>query len=228
MKRRVMGWPLALLVLVAGGCATVAGTAPAKGTVDPASGKACYQCHRSKITGENVHSALADMECTPCHQVQPGNHQKDNTLFAVKDKSADLCRQCHDSPADAKSVHPVIEAEGCLGCHAPHTSSLQYLLRNEPPALCFQCHDQKMVLEKESAKGTGFRDGQQNLHYLHAGKANAIPCLTCHDVHASAQLHLVRPKWSKGKETGTMTYAASDKGGNCTTSCHDELGYERK
>lgn len=233
MKGTLAGLSVAILVLAAGGCATVSTpAAPAKGTIDPASGKACYECHRSKITGANVHQALAANECTPCHQVQPGDHQRDNTLFAVKDKGAKLCWECHDSLSDAKSVHPAIEAYGCIGCHAPHNSSLQHLLKDKVPDLCFGCHDKKMVQEKETSKGTDFRDGQQSLHFLHAGKANAIPCLTCHDVHASSQLHLIRPKGSKVregvKEEVTITYTASDKGGNCTASCHDELGYERK
>lgn len=229
MKSTMVGLSVALLALVAGGCATLSGpAAPTKGTVDPVSGKACYQCHRSKITGKIVHQALAEMECTPCHQVLPGNHQKDNSLFAVKDKSAKLCWECHDSLSNAKSVHPVIEAEGCTACHAPHTSTLKKLLKDEAPELCFQCHDKKMVQEKETAQGTEFRDGQTSLHYLHAGKTNAIACLTCHDVHASTQLHLLRPKAGKGKGEVTLTYTATDQGGNCTTSCHDNLGYERK
>ena len=227
MKNTVVALSVAVLALVAGGCATVPAPAQTKATIDPASGKACYQCHRSKITGTKLHEALAAMECAPCHQPVAGDHQNNRNLFAVKDKSAKLCWQCHDSPANAKSVHPVIEADGCIACHLPHTSAYEHLLKREVKGLCFQCHDKQMVQQKETAKGTDFRDGQQNLHFLHANK-NGIPCLTCHDVHASPQLHLVRPKGTNAKEAVTIAYTGSDKGGSCTTSCHDQLGYERK
>ncbi|MEI6205696.1 MAG: cytochrome c3 family protein [Desulfuromonadales bacterium] len=202
--------------------------AESAGTADSVSGKPCYRCHRSKVTGAYVHEAVAGKECTPCHNAAGGDHQKNHNLYAVKDKSPKLCYECHDSKADKKSVHPAIDEAGCTGCHAPHNSSLQKLLRREVPSICFQCHNLERVELKETGKATGFRDGVQNLHYVHAGEKTAIPCLTCHDVHASNQLHLIRPKGTNGKEAVTITYTADDKGGNCTTSCHDPLGYVRK
>ncbi|BCS52584.1 cytochrome c3 family protein [Geobacter sp. SVR] len=204
-----------------------ASMADAQGTIDPSNGKPCHQCHRSKITGRYVHEAVAGKECTPCHQTRPGNHQSDHSLYAVKDRSATLCYECHDNQSNQKSVHPPIMANECLGCHAPHNSPHRKLLRAKPEKLCFECHDCALVKERETTK-TGFRDGTQNLHYLHAGrKGAAIPCLTCHDAHASQQLYLMRPKGAKGAEAVTITYTATDKGGNCTTSCHDSLGYQR-
>ena len=202
--------------------------AESKGTIDQVSGKPCYQCHRSKMIGTYVHDAVAGKECTPCHNATGGNHQKDRSLYAAKDKSPKLCYECHDSQASQKSVHPAIDEVGCLGCHAPHNSSLKKLLRSEVPTLCFKCHDRGFVEQKEAGKGTGFRDGVQNLHYLHAGEKTAIQCFACHGAHASTQLHLIRLKGTNGKEAVTTTYTATEKGGNCTTSCHDPLGYERK
>ncbi len=92
--------------------------------------------------------------------------------------------------------------------------------------LCFECHERSLVTEKET-KNNSFRDGVTNLHNIHAGE-NKIPCLTCHDIHASDQLHLIRKKGMNGKEAVTITYTATDKGGNCTVSCHDATSYERK
>lgn len=180
------------------------------------------------MTGNYLHQALAEMECTPCHQPRPGNHQKDRTLFAVQDKSAKLCWQCHDQPQNTQSVHPVIESEGCIACHSPHTARYPQLLKDKMPGLCFDCHDRAMVEVKESARVTDFRDGSQNLHFLHAGAGHGIPCLACHDVHNSSQPHLVRPKGANGKEAVTISYTATGKGGSCTTSCHDQLSYQRK
>lgn len=200
--------------------------ADAKGTIDPISGKSCSHCHRSKITGKFVHEAVAGKECTPCHQTLKGNHQRDHSLFGVKDKSAKLCYECHDNQSTQKSVHPPIQMDECLGCHAPHNAPRPKLLRENLGDLCWECHDKALLTEKETTK-TGFRDGVQNLHFAHANQ-NAIACLACHDAHASTQLHLIRPKGSNGKEAVTNTYTATPKGGNCTVSCHDALGYERK
>jgi predicted CXXCH cytochrome family protein len=213
----------AILSLTASFCLA----AETAGTVDPVSGKPCYKCHRSKVSAPKIHDALAGNECGPCHKNTGGDHQKNHALYAVKDRSAKLCWECHDAVANLKNVHPVISEEGCLGCHAPHSSSLRKLLRDEPPALCYQCHDRGLVKERETRKATAFRDGGQNLHWLHAGDKK-IACLSCHEVHSSAQQHLIRPQGTNGKEAVTITYTATQKGGNCTTSCHDNLAYERK
>ncbi|MBC8018640.1 MAG: hypothetical protein H7X83_08995 [Verrucomicrobia bacterium] len=197
------------------------------GTVDKVSGKPCYKCHASKVTAPFVHSGLAGKECTPCHNATGGNHQSNHLLYAVKDKSSKICYECHENQSSKKSVHPPIMENDCLGCHAPHASNFKYQLGHPVKQLCFECHERSLVTEKETQKN-GFRDGTSNLHNLHSGVKNGIPCLTCHDVHASAQLHLIRPKGTNGKEAVTITYTATSKGGNCTVSCHDALGYERK
>jgi predicted CXXCH cytochrome family protein len=196
------------------------------GTVDGISGKPCYKCHASKVTAPFVHSGLASRECTPCHNATGGNHQSNHTLYAVKDKSAKVCYECHDNQSSKKSVHPPIQENDCLGCHAPHAANFKFQLGLPVKELCFECHETSLVTEKETQKN-GFRDGVSNLHNLHSEK-NAIPCLACHDVHASDQLHLIRAKGMNGKEAVTITYTESPKGGNCTVSCHDPLGYERK
>ncbi len=221
MERTFIAFVLAFL-LAGANC-----LAAESGTVDPINGKPCYKCHRSKVSGPNIHPALADNQCEPCHATTGGDHKMKLGLYNVKDRSAKLCWECHDSLVGQKSVHPIITEEGCLGCHAPHSSTLGKLLKATPPVLCFRCHEQSLVDEKETQKATNFRDGTQSLHFVHAGK-NGIPCLTCHDQHASSQLHLLRTKGTNGKEAVTITYTATDKGGNCTVSCHDPLGYERK
>jgi len=225
MKKMVIAITLAFLVGL--NYHSDVSAAETKGTIDAVSGKPCYKCHRSKVTAPFVHSGLADKECTPCHSTTAGNHQSDHTLYGVKDKSSKVCYECHENKSNEKSVHPPIQENDCLGCHAPHAANFKYQLGLPVQKLCFECHDRSLVTEKETEKN-GFRDGTSNLHYLHAGEKNAIPCLSCHDVHASSQLHLMRPKGTNGKEAVTITYATTPKGGNCTVSCHDALGYERK
>ena len=195
-------------------------------TIDAVSGKPCYKCHASKVNAPFVHSGLAERECTPCHNASGGNHQGDRTLYAVKDKSSKICYECHDNKSNEKSVHPPIQENDCLGCHAPHAANFKFQLGVPVTKLCFECHETTLVSEKETTKNS-FRDGTINLHNSHVEK-NGIPCLTCHDVHASSQLHLMRPKGTNGKEAVTISYSTTPKGGNCTVSCHDTLGYERK
>jgi predicted CXXCH cytochrome family protein len=197
------------------------------GTLDEVSGKPCYKCHASKVTAPFVHSGLSGKECTPCHTATGGNHQSNTALYGVKDKSSKVCYECHENQTSKKSVHPPIMENDCLGCHAPHASNYKYQLGLPVNQLCFNCHDKSLVADKETEKN-GFRDGVNNLHNLHAGEKNAIPCLSCHDIHASTQLHMIRPKGTNGKDAVTTTYTTTPKGGNCTTSCHDALGYERK
>jgi predicted CXXCH cytochrome family protein len=203
-------------------------SAAESGTIDAVSGKPCYKCHQSKVTAPFVHSGLASKECTPCHTATGGNHQANKALYGVKDKSSKVCYECHDNQSKKKSVHGPIQEDSCLGCHAPHAANNKFQLGEKVPRLCFGCHDQALILEKDTDKATGYRDGTSNLHFLHAGEKTGIPCLACHDVHASDQAHLIRPKGTNGKEAVTLTFKESDKGGNCTTSCHDAMGYERK
>jgi len=225
MKKMVIAITLAFLVGL--NYYSDVSAAESKGTVDAVSGKPCAKCHRSKVKAPFVHGGLADKECTPCHSVTGGNHQLDPSLYGVKDKSSKVCYECHENQSSKKSVHGPIQEDDCLGCHSPHVSNFKYQLGSSPEKLCFECHDKSLVTEKETDKN-GFRDGTSNFHFLHSGESTAIPCLACHDVHASDQLHLIRSKGTNGKEAVTITYTTTPKGGNCTVSCHDELGYERK
>lgn len=224
MKRAVLFGALAVLVGLIFNSRAM--SAEVKGTIDPVSGKPCYRCHASKVKGPFVHSGLADRECTPCHSVSNGNHQMDHSLNGVKDKSSKVCYECHENHLTQKSVHPPLMDNDCLACHAPHRSNFKSQLGMPAAKICFECHDQALVTEKETDKN-GFRDGTSNLHYSHV-TGNNIPCLACHDAHASSQLHLVRLKGTNGKDAVTITYTTTPKGGNCTASCHDALGYERK
>ena len=206
---------------------TIALAAESGATVDAFIGKPCYACHRSKMNARFVHDALADGKCTPCHKMTNGNHMSDHRLSEVKERSSRLCYECHEDLSHQKSVHHPILDTNCLSCHAPHASPYENLLRFEVKGLCFQCHERTLVTEEETRNATGFRDRAKNLHSLHAG-TKGIPCLTCHDAHASTQLHLIRPKETNSGETVTITYTTTPTGGNCTPSCHDGAGYARK
>jgi len=203
------------------------GFAAAEGTIDLFSGKPCYRCHLSKVSGPGLHSALEENRCTPCHKFSNGNHQANRRFSEVKDRTARLCYECHDDQSHQKSVHPPIIAHECLGCHAPHASPHGNLLKVTLGRLCFECHARTLVNEETTVQATGFRDGNSNLHYLHARKSE-LPCLTCHQAHASSQEYLLRTTGSSGKNLVTLTYQATATGGSCTSSCHDAAEYVRK
>ena len=203
------------------------GFAAAEGTVDLFSGKPCYRCHLSKVNGPGLHSALEGNRCTPCHKFSNGNHQADRRFSEVKDRTARLCYECHDDQSRKKSVHPPIIAHECLGCHAPHASPHGSLLRTPLQRLCFTCHDRALMNEENTVQATGFRNGNDNLHYLHA-RENGLPCLTCHHAHASSQAYLLRTNGAIGKNPVSLIYQATASGGKCTSSCHDSADYVRK
>lgn len=208
-------------------CPAVSTSAPAVATIDPFSDKPCYLCHQSRVTGLNVHSALDGNRCTPCHKLSNGNHQANHNFSEVKDRTARLCYECHEDQSRQKSVHQPILDNNCTRCHAPHRSNHRNLLKSPLPGLCFECHQQALVNEEQTSRSTDFRNGNQNLHYLHVRK-NAIACMTCHQPHASSQEYLLTTKSGSDKESLTLTYRRTPTGGNCATSCHGTLDYRRK
>jgi len=199
----------------------------AEGTIDLFNGKPCTLCHPSKVSGPGLHGALEGNRCTPCHKISNGNHQIDHRYSEVKDRTSRLCYECHNDQYREKSVHPPILDNDCLGCHTPHSSAHGNLLKAPLGHLCFQCHKRALVDDEKTVVATGFRDGNINLHYLHARK-HALACLACHHAHSGSQDHLIRAVGGSGSSKVTLTYQAAPTGGSCTTSCHDGAGYVRK
>ena len=76
-------------------------------------------------------------------------------------------------------AHSAIEGGGCSVCHKSHGSGIRtswlicirqddYLtVSTEAFGLCFQCHDTDLLDAEETEWGTNFRNGTQNLHWLH-------------------------------------------------------------
>ena len=201
--------------------------ASAEETIDTFSGKPCYRCHLSKVSGPVTHGALNGNRCTPCHKLSNGNHQIDHRFTEAKDRTARLCYECHDDQSRQKSVHPPIIDNDCFGCHALHTSRYDKLLKVPLARLCFKCHDRALVSEQQTLLTTGYRNGSRNLHYVHVRKS-AIPCLACHHAHASSQDHLIRAAGRSDTSQVTLIYRATSTGGNCTSSCHGPADYARK
>jgi predicted CXXCH cytochrome family protein len=134
-------------------------------------------------------------------------------------RAADDCAQCHASLTKKKDVHPA--AESCDSCHEPASTphpqkgKHTFKLTQEPPALCFTCH------EAFPSKG----------HVHPPVKEGA--CTTCHDPHASDE-----PKLLAGTQKELCGTCHSDhlefkllhgpvSAGECT-ACHTPHQSENK
>lgn len=202
----------------------------------------CITCH---VKGENwekgenreeSHKALTQKkQCLNCHEVHAGKRKNLLTKDIVP-----LCIECHEeySFADVENknlLHTPVKKGECLKCHSAHYSSQGDLLekvyegedgyvKNVESSfqLCFSCHD--------PAKTTQFRNGEVNLHTFHTqAKFNdkLHGCSVCHEVHKSSQQMLIRTKFNYKGINVPIKFTKTEKGGNCATACHKELGYDR-
>lgn len=191
----------------------------------------CFSCHNAdKFKGTFPHQPVADGACGDCH-----NHHNSKAAHLLK--ADDICFSCHDkSLASGKSVHAPVAEGDCGGCHAVHGGPIAKLLKGAHPSqatipmkretyeLCFSCHDPKGFTEKKIDSTTAFRDGTNNLHYVHV-VGSGYACQNCHDFHATIQERLIRDKFGKDKDLVTITFKLKEEGGSCTTSCHDAMEY---
>jgi predicted CXXCH cytochrome family protein len=178
--------------------------------------------------------------CMCCHL--PDNIQKED--------EANLCLKCHDKriisktgefenikeQLQKKNVHQPV-SNGCMDCHKPHTSDTGNLLNSqyntgtyvngttEVFSLCFQCHDNNMLLSEKADKETNFRNGTKNLHWIHVKRDKGINCIVCHDVHGSNAGHLIRDNSKFGNWSMPINYAKENDGGSCATGCHQKRSY---
>jgi len=147
---------------------------------------------------------------------------------------------------DPKLVkHGPVKDGMCSGCHNVHGSDNTRLLAKAYPetfyapygedkyALCFSCHDVKLVKSPkvEGTEGglTNFRNGDVNLHYLHVNKADkGRTCRACHETHASKEQVLVRESVPYGQWELPVNYKKTETGGSCAPGCHKEYAYDRK
>jgi len=221
----------------------------------------CTDCHdgiADLLEDAKVkHAAMTEKNsCSVCHDP----HASDAEHFLRKDPMA-LCMACHEKPVkteDGKKVkligfgdllkknpvhHGPIQQNDCLGCHgAVHGGDFRRLLSAAYPvtfyapfkvetyALCFKCHDSEMVEEAETEE-TSFRNGEQNLHYLHVNKKRkGRTCRDCHDVHASTKRALVVESVPFGRRGWRLPikFEPTKTGGSCAPGCHKPYRYDRE
>ncbi|MCD4747914.1 MAG: cytochrome c3 family protein, partial [Thermoanaerobaculales bacterium] len=171
----------------------------------------------------------------------------------------DLCVECHSQKgitdengkeltnfAELLAANPVVHgpiaARDYSACHTPHGGSLFRLLVTEYPEkfyapfdpknyeLCFSCHNEEVGTAESTTTLTGFRDGAQNLHFVHVNKVDrGRTCRACHEVHAAPQDHLIRDGVPYGKSGWVLkiNYTKEANGGTCEKTCHGALSYDR-
>ncbi len=213
----------------------------------------CYNCH-DDIQGDAEKTVKhKPMEeggtCSNCHSP----HASDEDFFLIRNNT-DLCLDCHNRTMKTDSgtianmkqlfkkrsvMHAAIDNGGCTVCHQPHGSEQPSLLNGSFPdekytsgvpgnyELCFNCHDSDLLTEKNTRYGTNFRNGEQNLHFLHLTGDLGRNCTLCHNVHAANNQHLVEENISYGNWVMQMNFKFSETGGSCFPGCHGEATYNR-
>jgi predicted CXXCH cytochrome family protein len=224
---------------------------------DPA--KLCTSCHAgigAQVAAAKVkHFAIEKgKKCGNCHNPHAANIER--ILIALP---FNLCVACHSqdgmTSADGKPMpnfkkllaenpvwHDPVKAKDCSACHRTHGGPNYRLLVGAYPeafyapfdkksyALCFGCHNEKVVTEKVTTTLTGFRDGSRNLHYTHIVKDRGRTCRACHEVHAAHQPRRIRDNVPYGPKGWRLNigYEKTPTGGNCTKTCHAETSYNNR
>ncbi len=133
-------------------------------------------CHNLIIEERIVHPP-AEEDCSNCHILE-GKHP-----FKKIENVFELCTTCHDDKTE--SQHPPAQ-EDCTTCHNPHSSPIKGLLKEKPPYLCTECHED--VLNGLVSQHKPVEKGNcKNCHDVHGNEANYFLlkegnnlCFKCH------------------------------------------------
>jgi predicted CXXCH cytochrome family protein len=217
----------------------------------------CHEHDKIKeaVMNSNVkHSvAITGNACLNCHTAHGGDLAK-----LMRAQQVNVCMKCHNEPIDPGSgrrkvaaVSEVLDpklvkhgpaADGsCGGCHDVHGGNVTRLLKKDFPEvfyqgfelkkydLCFSCHDKQLVLTQKTTGLTNFRNGEENLHFLHVNKADkGRSCRACHSVHASPNPLHIRDSVPFGSWNMPINYKRMTDGGSCSPGCHKPYSYDRK
>lgn len=194
----------------------------------------CYYCHEEPAAPPYDHVPVTDGECLSCHEVHGSANQA-----LVKLPDPNLCLSCHPLIQGKLLPHTAIESGGCMICHLPHGAELRAMLTERFPegeyvlahtdnfGLCFLCHDTDLMDAEQTEWGTNFRNGKQNLHYLHIQGEKGRSCTLCHNLHVSRQKFLIAESIPFGNWEMQMNFANNEDGGSCLPGCHGKKTYAR-
>jgi predicted CXXCH cytochrome family protein len=216
----------------------------------------CLGCHEETKTAIAAatykHSATtSDRACLNCHTPHGGN-----TVKLMLDQPEKVCMNCHKDPIktannrtipaaseltdSAMHKHGAIKDGQCSGCHAAHGSDQPVLLTKpyvttiyqafstESYALCFSCHDPRLVQQESAGTFTNFRNGDRNLHWVHVKEGQrGRACAVCHTTHASVNAKNVRDTSPFKIWQMPLRFSKTDTGGTCSPGCHASWAYDR-
>lgn len=216
----------------------------------------CVGCHAGigkKLKGSKlVHKPLLEEKgCGNCHST---HFAKAKGLLSAGEK--DVCLGCHGTDnlgkpplknikkelEGKKDLHgPIIKGQ-CVGCHDPHGSDFIRILAGNYPEnfytpykegrydLCLKCHEKNLLRYQETTIYTKFRNGKQNLHYLHvADKHKGRSCRACHEPHAGDGQKLISKQGAVFGDWKIPTrFILTPTGGSCAPGCHRSLKYDRE
>jgi len=217
----------------------------------------CLSCHTTvsnlMATAKVKHAALTtEAKCANCHNPHGANVEHLLTRLPY-----DLCVNCHgkDGVKDADGeilanmkklleenpqAHGPVASKDCSACHTPHGGENFRLLTLDYPAqfysayepklyaLCFDCHEDSILKDAKTTTLTRFRNGDNNLHYLHVNKSDrGRTCRACHEVHASKQPHQIRDAVPYGPKGWMLkvNFTQTPTGGSCAKTCHETRSY---
>ncbi len=218
----------------------------------------CLSCHETirhvLETASTQHAAVVtERMCLNCHEPHASDYAR-----ILSDNPMQLCFECHDKEisledgrvlGDIKSVietgtslHGPVSQDNCAACHEIHGGNhFRLLVQEYPPefyapfaeesyALCFACHNPEIVRDQRTETLTNFRNGDQNLHYLHVNRdRKGRTCRACHETHASNQLNHVRESvpFGSGGWKLPINFSKAEEGGSCAPGCHLPYDYNR-
>jgi len=203
----------------------------------------CLSCHKKlddQLKASPVrHAALDKGPCTTCHTPHSSDYPRQ-----LKTHTKDICYTCHKEMGTqvraAKNLHGPVQQNDCYACHDPHGSANPLILKKYFPkefykpyatesyAMCFDCHNKDIALDKVTTKLTNFRNGDTNMHFLHVNKEKGRSCKACHEVHAGSQEKHIRKEVPFGGSWKLpVNFTRTANGGTCVVGCHKPKNYDR-
>lgn len=216
----------------------------------------CLECHDAvdkKLKGVKTSHKPIQQEgsCGNCHSP---HFSKAKGLLPYDEQI--VCLGCHGNDGlgkpplsnirkeldGKKDLHEPVKKGQCGKCHDPHGSEFAKILRGPYPAdfyapykdgaydFCLSCHDKDLLRFPETTIYTKFRNGKQNLHYVHVvNKRKGRTCRACHEPHAGNGQKLVGkegPHFGDWKIPSRFLIAPA--GGSCAPGCHRKFSYDRE
>ncbi len=200
----------------------------------------CLRCHDPHAgDSKALLSGIEEELCLVCHEEEfvPPEPEK-------KRRAKGQEEQAEEATSTTIFRHGPFAEGKCSPCHPAHEMNTAYLLRGDFPkglythsyapstySACYEaaCHGSELTEQPRTDSATQFRNGDDNLHYLHvaAGSSRGRSCRLCHEPHHALNAALIRKGMPFGKELLTLEFTPSPNGGNCETTCHAPFEYNR-